>query len=177
MGKIVYAYAPVSYTHLVLAMEKGMHVFCEKPVCLTAEEGRRLLEVQKKTGVSVMVGQVVRSFDEYRYLKDVYDNKTYGKLKSIVMQRISGDTKWGFEDWFHDEKKSGSVILDLHIHDLDFLRYMLGEPDSFEVKATVFDSGMVNQVLVSYQFGDVFATAEGIWDVCTQLPFDPSRCV
>ncbi|MDY2651048.1 MAG: Gfo/Idh/MocA family oxidoreductase, partial [Eisenbergiella porci] len=160
--------------HAVLAMEKGMHVFCEKPVCLTAEEGRRLLEVQKKTGVSVMVGQVVRSFDEYRYLKDVYDNKTYGKLKSIVMQRISGDTKWGFEDWFHDEKKSGSVILDLHIHDLDFLRYMLGEPDSFEVKATAFDSGMVNQVLVSYQFGDVFATAEGIWDVCTQLPFDPS---
>ena len=79
--------------HAVLAMEKGMHVFCEKPVCLTAEEGRRLLEVQKKTGVSVMVGQVVRSFDEYRYLKDVYDNKTYGKLKSIVMQRISGDTK------------------------------------------------------------------------------------
>ena len=51
---------------------------------------------------------------------------------------------------------------------------MLGEPDSFEVKATAFDSGMVNQVLVSYQFGDVFATAEGIWDVCTQLPFDPS---
>lgn len=88
-------------------------MFFRKPVCLTAEEGRRLLEVQKKTGVSVMVGQVVRSFDEYRYLKDVYDNKTYGKLKSIVMQRISGDTKWGFEDWFHDEKKSGSVILDL----------------------------------------------------------------
>lgn len=160
--------------HAIMAMEKGMHVFCEKPVCLTAEDGRRLLEVQKKTGVSVMVGQVVRSFDEYRYLKDVYENKTYGKLKSIVMQRISGDTKWGFEDWFHDEKKSGSVILDLHIHDLDFLRYMLGEPDSFEVKATAFDSGMVNQVLVSYQFGDVFATAEGIWDVCTQLPFDPS---
>ena len=45
--------------HAVLAMEKGMHVFCEKPVCLTAEEGRRLLEVQKQSGVSVMVGQVV----------------------------------------------------------------------------------------------------------------------
>ena len=62
--------------HAIMAMEKGMHVFCEKPVCLTAEDGRRLLEVQKKTGVSVMVGQVVRSFDEYRYLKDVYENKT-----------------------------------------------------------------------------------------------------
>lgn len=112
-----------------------------------------------------MVGQVVRAFDEYRYLKEVYDNKTLGKLKSIVMQRVSGNVRWGFEGWFHDEKKSGSVVLDLHIHDLDFLRYMLGEPDDFEVRATTFDSGMINQVITTYEFGDVFATAEGVWDV------------
>ena len=99
-------YTPVSDTHL------------------TREDCSRLLEVQKKTGARVMVGQVVRSFGEYRYLKDIYEKKTYGKLKSIVMQRISGDTKWGYEDWFHEERKSGSVVLDLHIHDLDFLRYM-----------------------------------------------------
>ena len=47
--------------------------------------------MQKKTGVSVMVGQVVRSFDEYRYLKDVYDNKTYGKLKSIAADTLHYD--------------------------------------------------------------------------------------
>lgn len=105
------------------------------------------------------------AFDEYRYLKEVYDNKTLGKLKSIVMQRVSGNVRWGFEGWFHDEKKSGSVVLDLHIHDLDFLRYMLGEPDDFEVRATTFDSGMINQVITTYEFGDVFATAEGVWDV------------
>lgn len=90
------------------------------------------------------------------------------------MQRISGDTKWGYEDWFHEERKSGSVVLDLHIHDLDFLRYMLGEPDSFTVKAAAFPGGMINQIITSYQFGSVFATAEGIWDVCTELPFEGS---
>ena len=111
--------------HAVAAMKKGMNVLVEKPVCLTREEGELLLETQKETGVKVMVGQVVRAFDEYRYLKEVYDNKTLGKLKSIVMQRVSGNVRWGFEGWFHDEKKSGSVVLDLHIHDLDFLRYML----------------------------------------------------
>ena len=110
--------------HAVAAMKKGMNVLVEKPVCLTREEGELLLETQKETGVKVMVGQVVRAFDEYRYLKEVYDNKTLGKLKSIVMQRVSGNVRWGFEGWFHDEKKSGSVVLDLHIHDLDFLRYM-----------------------------------------------------
>lgn len=58
------------------------------------------------------------------------------------MQRVSGNVRWGFEGWFHDEKKSGSVVLDLHIHDLDFsgLNTGAGEPDDFEVRATTFDS-------------------------------------
>ena len=157
--------------HAVAAMKKGMNVLVEKPVCLTREEGELLLETQKETGVKVMVGQVVRAFDEYRYLKEVYDNKTLGKLKSIVMQRVSGNVRWGFEGWFHDEKKSGSVVLDLHVHDLDFLRYMLGEPDSFQVKASRFESGMINHIITEYEFGDVFATAEGIWDESSAMKF------
>lgn len=59
-----------------------------------------------------MVGQVVRSFKEYKFLKEAYDSGRYGKLKSMVMQRISGDVRWGFENWFQDERKSGSVVLD-----------------------------------------------------------------
>ena len=79
--------------------------------------------------------------------------------------------KWGFEDWFHNEEKSGSVVLDLHVHDLDFLRYMLGEPDSFQVKASRFESGMINHIITEYEFGDVFATAEGIWDESSAMKF------
>ncbi|NBJ94327.1 gfo/Idh/MocA family oxidoreductase [bacterium 1xD42-62] len=157
--------------HVVAAMEKGMHVFVEKPVCLTPEEGRQILDAQKRTKGRAMVGQVVRLFGEYRYLKQVYDKQAYGRLKSMVMQRISGDVQWGFEDWFHDEKKSGSVVLDLHIHDLDFLRYMLGEPDYYDVRATAFESGMINQVIATYQFKDAFVTAEGLWNVSPALEF------
>lgn len=160
--------------HAVAAMRKGCHVFVEKPVCLSKEEAEQLLKVQKETGVKVMVGQVVRSFAEYRYLKEAYEKRTFGKLKSIMMQRLSGKVSWGFENWFLEEDKSGSVVLDLHIHDLDFLRYMLGEPDSFDVKATTYPGGMINQVITVYQFGDVFATAEGIWDVSPAIAFEAS---
>lgn len=157
--------------HTVKALEKGMNVLVEKPVCLTEADCELLLDAEKRSGKKVMVGQVVRSFDEYIYLKNVYDTEKYGKLKSITMERISGDVKWGFEDWFHQEEKSGSVVLDLHVHDLDFLRYMLGEPDSFQVKASRFDSGMVNHIITEYEFGDVFATAEGIWDESPAVKF------
>lgn len=160
--------------HAVAAMEKGCDVFVEKPVCLSCEEADQLLEVQKRTGRKVMVGQVVRFMDEYQYLKTVYDSDELGALKSIVMQRVSGDVQWGYKDWFHNEKYSGSVVLDLHIHDADFLRYLLGEPDSFTVHATSFASEMVNQIVTDYQFGKLFATAEGVWDVSPALKFEAS---
>ncbi|NLP33930.1 MAG: Gfo/Idh/MocA family oxidoreductase [Clostridiales bacterium] len=158
--------------HAIAAMEKGCHTFIEKPVCLTKTDCDRLLEAEKKTGVKVMVGQVVRFFGEYKYLKKVYDEQKFGKLKSIVMNRVSGDVTWGYEDWFHDINKSGSVVLDLHIHDLDFLRYMIGEPDEITVNSTTFESGMPNQVITSYKFGDVFANVEGSWDVSSKMPFE-----
>lgn len=158
-------------SHAVAAMERKMHVLVEKPVCLTREEGQQILEAEKRTGRKAMAGQVLRSFEEYRYLKQVYDNRTFGQLKSMGMERISGDVQWGFEDWFHDEKKSGSVVLDLHVHDLDFLRYMLGEPDRFDVRATAFPSGMINQIITTYEFGNLFVTAQGIWDISPSLQF------
>ncbi len=164
-----------SYLHADLAiraMEKGINVFVEKPVCLSREDCQRLLDTEKKTGVKVMVGQVVRCFEEYKFLKEVYDHKTYGELKSIIMHRLSGDVTWGWEDWFHDISKSGSVILDLHIHDTDFLRYMLGEPDKYQVHATKFENGLPNQVVTTYEFGNIFAVAEGTWDISTKMPFE-----
>lgn len=160
--------------HAVAAMKKGIHTFIEKPVCLTKEDGERLLEVQKETGVTVMVGHVIRSFPEYVYLKNSLDHGDFGALKSIVMQRVGGDPCWGYEDWFHDIEKSGSVVLDLHIHDLDFLRYMLGEPDSYQVESTAFDSGMPNQIITTYRFKEVKAMAEGVWDRSSSLPFEAS---
>jgi hypothetical protein len=164
-----------SYLHTdmaLAAMKKNMNIFLEKPACLKREECELLLAQHKVTPVKVMVGQVVRSMPEYLFLKDVYEKKTYGNLRSIVMQRISGDVKWGFEDWFHDENRSGSVILDLHIHDLDFLRYMLGEPDYADVHTTKFDSGMINQVITNYKFGNIAAMAEGVWHSATKMPFE-----
>lgn len=163
-----------SYLHAdyaVKAMQRGMHVLIEKPVCLTLEDGERLLREKEKNKVQVMVGQVVRSFPEYRYLKDVFESQKYGELKSLVMQRISGDVLWGYEDWFHDEQKSGSVVLDLHEHDIDFIRYMLGEPESVDVRATAFESGMINQINSTYEYSNAYVTAEGTWSNSSVVPF------
>lgn len=156
------------------AMDRGLHVLVEKPMALTEEDCARMIAARDRNQVHAMVGQVVRFFPEYRFLKEAYEKKTYGNLKSLVMQRLSQNVLWGYQDWFHDEKKSGSVVLDLHIHDGDFLLYMLGEPEDLHVQAAAYDTGMINQVITSYSYPGFFVTAEGLWDTTPVLPFQPS---
>lgn len=174
---LVWICAP-SYEHTrlsLLAMEKGVDVFCEKPVCITEEECRALEEQMKKYPVKFMVGQVVRSMPEFLYLKKMIDEKPYGKLRDIVMQRISGNVNWGYQDWFHADERSGSVILDLHIHDLDYLRYVLGEPTKAEPQhVACFDSGMINHIITHLEFGGIKAVCEGVWHVSPLVPFHAS---
>ena len=161
--------------HAILAMEKGMHVFIEKPVCLKRQEARQLLETEKKTGKKIMVGQVVRFFDEYRYLNDIYISELYGKLRSLVLQRLMGGVSLKnlkSRSWFLQPDKSGSVVLDLHIHDVDFMRSILGEPKSVSI---VTDMGIGDDqpthVAAVYTYDNVLAFAEGGWGLANTYGF------
>lgn len=164
-----------SYLHTtfsVYAMEKQIDVFLEKPVCLSEADCSRLLEVQRQTGARVLVGQVVRVMAEYRYLKELVQQETYGKLRSLTMWRLGGLVDWGYQNWFRDMKRSGSVVLDLHIHDVDFLRYLLGEPDHFYAAGRKNEDGMPEQIITQYRFGEVLVSAEATWDNPKNFPFE-----
>lgn len=170
----VFIIAP-SYEHFSLmkkAMEKKLSIFCEKPVCLSLKDCDALVAMEKGYTKPICIGQVVRHMPEYRFLKSCIESGKYGKLLDLSFERLSGDVSWGYEDWFHDEKKSGSVILDLHIHDLDFMRFVLGEPLKAEViHFTKFESGMVNHVLTKAKYSDLEVLSEASWYHSDSYPF------
>ena len=170
----VFIIAP-SYEHFSLmnkAMEKKLSIFCEKPVCLSLKDCDALVAMEKGYTKPICIGQVVRHMPEYRFLKSCIESGKYGKLLDLSFERLSGDVGWGYEDWFHDEKKSGSVILDLHIHDLDFMRFVLGEPLKAEViHFTKFESGMVNHVLTKAKYSDLEVLSEASWYHSDSYPF------
>ena len=113
----------------VKAMEKGINVICEKPISLNREDVNRVYSTAKKNNVCFMVAQVLRFWPEYEVVKNIYDSGKYGKLLSASMHRLSGIPKWSWDDWMRDEKRSGLVPFDLHIHDLDFIVYAFGKPE------------------------------------------------
>jgi Predicted dehydrogenases and related proteins len=157
--------------HAIFAMEKGLNVLVEKPVCLNEEEAAKLLEVKKKTGAKAAVAQCIRFWPEYMYLKKVFDEKTYGSIVSAVFKRISPKPTWAWENWLHDYKKSGSAVLDLHVHDIDYIRYIFGEPDSIKGSMTTVE-GRNEHIFSIFQYDKVAVSIEGGWDYPAGLPFE-----
>ncbi len=159
--------------HAICAMKKGKDVFLEKPACLTKEEGKRLIETAKETGAKIQVGQVVRFMEDYIWLKKVSDSGVYGKILSAVFKRLSPRPDWAWEGWLHDALRSGTVVQDMHIHDVDFIRYLMGrEPDSFTSRAIRNANGTIEQVFTNFAYGDVCIDVEACWDYPEDFPFE-----
>ena len=119
-----------TYTHAELAikaMEAGCDVLCEKPMALTVEDCRRMIEASERTGRRLMIAHVVRFMAPYMYLKSVAEGGRMGRLLRLGMKRISAIPR--YNDWMQKFDLSGGVILDLSIHDVDFVTYLLGEPE------------------------------------------------
>ena len=144
------------------AMAQKLAVLLEKPVCLTPEEEAALLQAQGEHQAAVMVGHVVRFFEEYLFLESAVREQRYGPLESLVMHRLSPKPAWGWNNWFEDPAQSGTVLWDLHIHDADFIRYLLGEPKAVRVEGCEGQRGQPVQVVATYDYGtDLLVQAEG----------------
>lgn len=157
--------------HAVAAMRRKKAVFIEKPVCLTAQEAQLLIDAEEETGVPVMIGQCIRLWNEYAWLKEIVDSKVYGEVVSGVFKRISPLPTWAWENWLHKPECSGSVALDMHIHDADFIRYIMGEPDTVTAVASRDQAGVIQQMFATYQFEKAVISAEVCWDYPGSFPF------
>ncbi len=146
----------------IKAMERGINVLCEKPVSLDVNDVDRVYETAKANNVKFMIAHVVRFWPEYVVLRDAIVNETYGKMLTGHMIRLGSTPGWSWEDWMKKEECSGLVPFDLHIHDLDYLVYTLGEPSNcITHRARFEDHDIIN---ATYEFSDGrFVTCDSWW--------------
>lgn len=156
--------------YVIGAMKYVKNIIVEKPICLNEEEAQKLLEAEKASGALIQVGHATRFNDAYRYLKELVDSGKYGKVIAGSFSRISPRPVWMKG---HDEMdRTGTMALDLHIHDVDYVRYLMGrEPDEVSAQAVKDEKGIVQHIWTEYRFGSTVLTAEGSWDYPVQMPF------
>lgn len=152
------------------AMNYVKNIIVEKPVCLNESEAEQMLEAQRKTGCFVQVAHVVRFMDEYAYVKKLADDKTYGKIVAGFFSRISPRPMWMAG---HDDvTRTGGMAVDMHIHDVDYIRYLMnGEPDKVDAWSVKDENGSIQHIWSSYRYGDAMLTAEASWDYPANFPF------
>jgi len=147
--------------YAVMTMERGIHVLCEKPISLNAEDVERVYKTAERMNVRFMVAHVLRFWREYELLVELVKNNTYGKVLSGWMSRLNYCPGWSWDNWMKDEKRSGLVPYDLHIHDLDFLIYCFGSPQT----TTYCRSKRPEQdyLFATYHYDDFFVNCESSW--------------
>lgn len=139
----------------------GKHVMCEKPMALSSADCEEMIEASRKSGKRLMIGQVLRFDRAYRFLRQCVLTEKYGKLDNIYMDRHSVYPTWGAS--FSNNTVTGGATLDTHIHDVDFARFILGEPES--VYAVEFNQPPKYQaVTTTLKFGDATAIINCSWD-------------
>jgi len=159
---------------VIKAAEAKKDIVCEKPIALTLEDAKEMVDICKKNRVRFMVAHVIRFWPEYAFIKKNYDQGRFGKLLTLTCNRLSPQPTWGWENWLLNKNYSGGALFDLHIHDVDFILYLLGQkPVSLYSRGTYSEEQGYTHVLTTYNFPDgVTAFAEGAWDMTSNFPFE-----
>jgi predicted dehydrogenase len=184
-----------SYLHSVYAVQalrRGRHVLCEKPMALNVADADAMLAAARESGRQLMIAQCIRFWPEYQFLKQTVQEGSLGRLLSLNLYRIGGrPASWGWQDWFMDPARSGGSLYDLHIHDVDFVNYLLGSPDQIwatgrrsapgsacEVIHAIFGYAGGPQVSIHAGWSEVqipFRAGYEAWFERGYLRFDPEK--
>ncbi|WP_409342372.1 Gfo/Idh/MocA family protein [Paenibacillus sp. MBLB4367] len=146
--------------YTIRAAAYGKHVICEKPIALDREEAGEMMRACDLAGVRLFVGHVLRFFPEYRHMRKQATEGAVGKIGVVHAKRASLHPP--ADSWFADSGKSGGVIFDLMIHELDYMCWLLGEVSSVfaESKRTAgFDYATAT---LRFESGAI-ANIEAIW--------------
>jgi len=167
-----------TYTHAEVteaALARGLHVLCEKPMALTVDDCRRMIKAADKSGKVLMIAHCIRFWPEYAKAKEIVDSGEYGKVLTASFNRCGSPPNWAADNWFIDEKRSGGMLLDLHIHDADFIQYLFGMPKAVASRGVKWSDWSWSHIVTDYIYSDKkLVTAKGSWLVKPSFGFEMS---
>jgi predicted dehydrogenase len=159
----------------VKALSAGVNVLCEKPMSLNVEDCELMIAEAERSKKLLRIGHCIRFWPEYAKAKDVVNSGKYGKVIAATFRRLGAIPSWSVDNWLLDEKRSGGMILDMHIHDTDFVQYLFGLPREVCSFGTDNSTGELIHIVTEYLYDDdIIVTAEGSWAMMPTFGFEMS---
>ncbi len=154
---VVYIATPhaLHMKNTLLCLDHNMAVLCEKPFAMNSDQVAAMIAKAKAKNTLLMEALWTYFLPQYKYVLDVLEAKTYGKLLKI-------EADFGFYREFDNSARlfnkalGGGSLLDIGIYPIFIALSTLGMPDNIEAKATTFKNGVDAScdVLFSYNNGE-----------------------
>lgn len=139
------------------AIAAGKHVLIEKPTALDPDEIEALGREATAAGVLAMPAHCMRFWPAWTWMANAVKSNQFGAARRASFRRMGARPSWS-QAFYLDTARSGGAIIDLHIHDADFVRFAFGEPDGVEATG----NRMHVEARYRYESGLVIE-AEGAW--------------
>lgn len=122
-GVVIATIPPAHLLPTKLAAERGIHVFCEKPMAATLEDCDEMIEICKKNKVKLMIAFKHRFTKAFNYVKQ------NGPVLGKPFWTMYAYPLWKVEDpgWKFVEEGTKGIIVENMVHAIDALRYLMGE--------------------------------------------------
>ncbi len=158
----------------IAALEAGKHVMCEKPLARTFADAQRIAAAAAASPGMFMPGMCIRFWPQYKWLKDAVESNAYGKVLGATFRRVASMPP----GWFSNAEMSGAAALDLHLHDTDFVQYLLGMPQAVASCGYSKTTDGVDHIITRYFIDGIPAVvAEGSWCFADGFGFNMSYTV
>lgn len=127
------AHAPCT----IAALNAGKHVLCEKPMSISKEYAEEMKAAAERNGKLLMIGFVRRFGNDCAILQDFINNDYFGELyyaKATYLRRNGNPGGW----FGNKELSGGGPLIDLGVHVIDLVRYLMGKPKAVSVYGATF---------------------------------------
>jgi predicted dehydrogenase len=151
------------------ALAAGKHVLCEKPLAIDSASAKRIADAAARAKGLFMPAMCMRFWPQWAWLKQAIDDRRYGAVKGATFRRVASMPP----GWFSNGAMSGGGILDLHVHDTDFVYHLFGTPSGVFSRGYTKTSGKTDHIVTEYLYdgGPALVSAEGSWCMADGFAF------
>jgi predicted dehydrogenase len=160
---------PAHKDNVILALNAGKPVLCEKPFSVNAVEAQQMVDAAGKNGVALMEAMWARFLPHYAKVREIIESGVLGKIHTIHAdhgQRLADQNIQRLVE----PDLAGGALLDLGIYPISFAHMILGNPSKITSTAVMTDKG------VDAQTSMIFDYASGAQAVLNTTMIEQTPC-
>ena len=126
------------YEITMQGLRAGLHVLCDKPLAITAQQAREMYEEAEAARVKHMVLFTYRWMPFFRYVRDLIDQGYIGRFYHCEFRFVMGWAREKEYSWRFDQNRANGVLGDLGAHMIDLARWLVGDISRVSAQLGVF---------------------------------------